>query len=261
MPRQPRIISESGMYHIIFRGADKQNIFREECDYQKLKNIIMKVKHDSNIAIYAYCFMRNHVHLFLAEQEAGSIPNAMRKILTSYAVWYNKKYNRTGPLTEGRYKSYPVEDDEYALMLVRYIHRNPVRAHITTDVSKYVYSSYNDYVLDNRSFVDINFIFEIISDDISVAKKEFQDYHRGVDDEDDITFDYKKSYLIGEIQKVTGLKNIKEISILPKDKRDEMIYKIVNEIKISKSHLSELTGITRYIITKIINDFQFRVRP
>ena len=65
MSRQARKLSQSGLYHIIFRGISRQNIFEEEHDYLKLKEIIKKVKTEMQFELYAYCFMTNHVHLFI----------------------------------------------------------------------------------------------------------------------------------------------------------------------------------------------------
>ena len=126
MARSKRMLSETGIYHIMFRGANKQEIFSNQKDYEKLKEIISSVKKDLDMQIYAYCLMPNHVHLFVREAEQGDISPFMKRILSHYAGWYNFKYERIGHLFAGRYKSIPVEDDGYFLTLSRYIHQNPV---------------------------------------------------------------------------------------------------------------------------------------
>ena len=69
--------------------------------------------------LYAYCFMTNHVHLFIKEQNVGEISKIMTKILSHYATWFNRKYQRIGALFANRYNSEPVEDERYYLSLIR----------------------------------------------------------------------------------------------------------------------------------------------
>ena len=81
MARQPRLLSGTGMYHVMFRGINKQEIFHHDADYKKLKEILLRVKKESSMQIYAYCMMPNHVHLFLREENPGDISTIMKKIL------------------------------------------------------------------------------------------------------------------------------------------------------------------------------------
>ena len=107
MSRLARAISESRVYHILFRGVNQQNIFEEAVDFEKLKETIAIVKTDLEFEIYAYCFMSNHVHIVLKEKNYGDISLIMKRILTKYARWYNIKYGRSGALIANRYKSVP----------------------------------------------------------------------------------------------------------------------------------------------------------
>ena len=128
MGRASRSYSQSGVYHILFRGVNQQSIFEEKADYDKLKETILIVKEEMGFEIYAYCFMSNHVHIVLKEKTDKDISLIMKRILTKYARWYNLKYGRSGALIANRYKSVPVEIDEYFLQLIRYIHQNPIKA-------------------------------------------------------------------------------------------------------------------------------------
>jgi len=107
MSRPPRVLSSTGLYHVIFRGINHLNIFEETDDYKKMLDIFAKLKEKENIEIYAYCLMTNHVHIFLKEKEAGDIKKVMHKLLTTYVVWFNRKYQRSGSLIGNRYKSEP----------------------------------------------------------------------------------------------------------------------------------------------------------
>ena len=141
MSRPPRVLSETGLYHIIFRGLNRQNLFEEDDDYIKLLEIIKDIKNVFEIQIYAYCLMTNHVHLFLREKESGDIKTIMHKLLTRYVMWYNRKYQRSGSMIGNRYKSEPIEDETYYLTLMRYIHQNPVKADMVNKPEEYIWSS------------------------------------------------------------------------------------------------------------------------
>ena len=137
MSRLARKISESGLYHIVFRGINRQHIFEKASDYKKMKEILTELKKDMGYEIYVYCFMSNHVHILLKEKSMGDISLIMKRLLTKYARWYNIKYGRSGALIENRYKSKPIDVDEYFLSVVRYIHQNPVKAKIVDDLAEY----------------------------------------------------------------------------------------------------------------------------
>ena len=130
MSRPPRILSSTGLYHVIFRGIKRLNIFEEKEDYKKMLEIFAKLK----------------------EKEIGDIKKVMHKLLTTYVVWFNRKYQRSGSLIGNRHKSEPIEDEKYYFSLIRYIHQNPVRARICQTPGEYEWSSYNDYTTESKHF-------------------------------------------------------------------------------------------------------------
>ena len=113
MARKPRQYGETGIYHIIIRGNNRQNIFYDDNDRKLFISLLKKYTDALNISVYAYCLMSNHVHIVLKEKSVGDISLIMKRILTKYARWYNIKYGRSGALIANRYKSVPVEIDEY----------------------------------------------------------------------------------------------------------------------------------------------------
>ena len=145
MPRIARIRSESGVYRIMLRGINRQDIFEDEEDIQRLLETIVRYKAICKYEVYAYCIMSNHVHLLLKETE-DTISNVVKRISGSYVFWYNKKYERCGHLFQERYKSEAVESDEYLLTVLRYIHQNPIKAGMVKDISTYKWSSYIEYM-------------------------------------------------------------------------------------------------------------------
>jgi len=129
MPRQARRKSESGIYHIMLRGINQQQIFEDEEDSLRFLETLLKYKEQCGYEIYAYCLMGNHIHILLKEGKEN-LTLVLKRIAGSYVYWYNWKYRRSGHLFQDRFKSEPVEDDEYFLTVIRYIHQNPIKAGI-----------------------------------------------------------------------------------------------------------------------------------
>ena len=192
MSRPARILSQTGMYHIIFRGINRQNLFECDKDFAKMEEIIAEVKAEKGFELYAYCLMTNHVHLFIRELNSGDITKIMNKILTKYVGWFNFKYERSGSLIGNRYKSEPIEDDTYYLQLVRYIHHNPLKAGMVEQLEDYSWSSYGDYTNPTSSLTDVNFIFSMLNEDIDVAIELFKEFHNDLSYEDFTISDGKK---------------------------------------------------------------------
>jgi len=134
MPRQGRIHITGGIYHVIQRGIERKEIFHGPPDYTQFLHRLEKGLAETGHKCYAWALMPNHFHLLL-RTGARPLSDLMRKILTGYAVHYNKKYNRSGYLYQNRYKSILCQEDAYLLELVRYIHLNPLRASIVKDIN------------------------------------------------------------------------------------------------------------------------------
>jgi len=146
------ILSHTGMYHIIFRGLNRQKVFKEETDFKKMIDIIKKLKDDKGFEIYGYCLLNNHMHLFIKEKIQGDIKKIMHTLLTSYAGWYNRKYQRSRSLIGNRYKSEAIEDEKYVFLLTRYIYQNPKVAGIVKEISAYIWSNYKETIFVPRSY-------------------------------------------------------------------------------------------------------------
>ena len=144
MPRQPRLIAPGLMYHIIARGIERREIFRDKSDYRFFQDRLGEILNDTGTKCHAFILMPNHFHLLLVSSNI-SISSVMRRLLTGYALYFNRRYKRAGHLFQNRYKSIICEEDPYLLELVRYIHLNPVRAEICKTLSElgnYPYSSH-----------------------------------------------------------------------------------------------------------------------
>ena len=133
MPRQARIDAPGALHHIMIRGIERRKIFQDDTDRDNFLDRLGDILTDSSTACYAWAVLPNHAHFLL---RTGTVPLAtvMRRLLTGYAVSFNRRHNRQGLLFQNRYKSILCQEDPYLLELVRYIHLNPLRARIMEDL-------------------------------------------------------------------------------------------------------------------------------
>lgn len=127
MPRHARLDAPGTLHHVIVRGIDGIQIFRNDQDREDFLSRIENLVKKTGTRVLAWALMINHVHLLLMSGQQG-IPRFMRCLLTGYAIRYNRTYKRIGHLFQNRYKSIVCEEEPYLLELVRYIHLNPLRA-------------------------------------------------------------------------------------------------------------------------------------
>lgn len=164
MSQKPREKAASGIYHVMLRGVNRQQIFYEDKDYVKFINLLKHFKNVSGFSIYAYCLMGNHIHLLIKEG-AEPLSILFQRIGPSFANWYNPKYERTGHIFEQRFRSEPVDSDSYFLTVMRYILRNPVMAHICSTPLEYQYSNARDLLYDLPTFTDTKELYQYIPKD------------------------------------------------------------------------------------------------
>ena len=162
MARKPRQVSNTGVYHVMLRGIDRQTVFKSRIDTDKFIDLLSKYKKRFGFKIYAYCFMGNHVHLLLKERDSGSISLFMKCLLDAYVYWYNAEHERCGTLFQSRFRSEAVETPRYFQRVVRYIHRNPVKARMCRHVWQYSGSSYNHFFASDPGIIDRDDVFEYI---------------------------------------------------------------------------------------------------
>ena len=244
MPRQARRKSESGIYHIMLRGINQQQIFEDEEDNLRFLETLFKYKQQCGYEIYAYCLMGNHVHILLKEGEEN-LTLVLKRIAGSYVYWYNWKYHRSGHLFQDRFKSEPVEDDIYFLTVIRYIHQNPIKAGICQNIDGYKFSSYNEYV-NKANLIDAEFCFGIID------KEQFIEFNNRFNDDIclDITDgDYRLTddEAMKIIWKFCKCKSVSDFQKFDKVKRNYYIEKLYRQ-GLSIRQISRLTGLSRKIV-------------
>jgi REP element-mobilizing transposase RayT len=176
MARQPRIEYEGAFYHVTSRGNLKQNIFFQEADRRRYIEVLTRIKERYGYILHAYVLMDNHYHL-LIETPLPNLNQLMQNLNTSYTVFVNKKYQRSGHLFQGRYKAILVEKDSYLLSLSRYIHLNPVRSGIVDLPEKYRWSSYRNYIGYARTeIVDMTDTLHYFSEDAQTAVSGYKNF-------------------------------------------------------------------------------------
>lgn len=140
MPRRPRQLADSGIYHVMLRGVNRDVLFLEAGDYERFLTTLGRVRADSGCMVLAYCLMPNHVHL-IVRTTGEPIGAVIKRLGVSYAGWFNRKYGRVGHLFQDRFQSRPVEDDSYFVTLIRYVWNNPVEAGLVERPELFPWSS------------------------------------------------------------------------------------------------------------------------
>ena len=243
MPRKPRQISESGIYHIMLRGINQQVIFEDEEDYFKFISTLEIYKAISGYKVFAYCLMSNHIHILL-KTEKEDLDLIMKRIAGSYVYWYNWKYHRSGHLFQDRFKSEPVDDDSYFLTVLRYIHQNPTKAKLCKLTEDYPYSSMREY-MKYPVLSDTSFALSMLT------LQEFVEFHQQQNDDQCMEVDDKKRLTDEDaralILKITKCRNAAEFQQLEKAERNECIRKL-HDKGISIRQISRLTGLSKRIV-------------
>ncbi len=151
MSRPLRIEYPGAWYHIMNRGRNREEIFKIKEDYQLFINLLKESTRLWKVRISAYCLMENHYHIIINTPQ-GNLSRCMRHINGIYTQQYNRRYKKDGPLFRGRYKSILISADSYLLELLRYIHRNPLKAGKVQNINDYKWSSHMGYMSSGKEW-------------------------------------------------------------------------------------------------------------
>ena len=263
MPRQCRNTSDSGVYHVMLRGNNKQDIFEYQNDYLKFQDLLYQKCHPQDFnhkplppccIVYAYCLMPNHVHL-LIQEKGERISDCIKSIAISYAQYYNIKYEHSGHLFQGRFRSEPVNNWDYFLTLLRYIHQNPVAGGLALRVKLYPWSSWDEYenlsscpmpfcsVSSVLSRISLEALSELVDEPLPKTSK-ILDYNN------ETTIRLSEDKIREFICKDCGVQNPKDIQSYPKHERCSILKKI-RDFGGSIRQISRITGISEYIVRMV----------
>lgn len=143
MPRKARVVVPNTPHHIVQRGHNRQAVFVERQDYLYYLENLREWKEKLACKLYAYCLMTNHIHLIVdPREEPDNLAFLMKRVTARQTRLVNYLEKRTGSLWEGRYKSSPIDTNEYLLTCCRYVEMNPVRAGMVELPEQYEWSSF-----------------------------------------------------------------------------------------------------------------------
>jgi putative transposase len=256
MPRRAREKSESGIYHVMLRGANRQEIFHDGEDNRRFIETLERYKKESSLKIYGWCLMGNHLHLLLG-QGREELSVTMKRIGVSYAWYYNWKYKSTGHLFQDRFRSERVDTDEYLLTVIRYIHQNPVKAGAVKRAADWQWSScrgYYGYEAYPAGLLDADLILEVFSEDRKVAIKKFVEFNEAecgekcLDDDRKVRLTDEEAKL--EIAKIVPLQETALIKSMPKARRDALILRIKAIEGISQRQAARILGVAPNLVMR-----------
>ena len=248
MPRTQRKKSESGIYHVMLRGINQQQIFEDEEDCAHFLAILRVCKKISGFDLFAYCLMGNHVHLLLREGKEP-LDLVFKRLGSRFVYWYNLKDQRVGHLFQDRYKSEPVDTDAYFLAALRYILQNPMKAGIEETPGSYPWSSYGCYAGKSDGLTDPDMAVELIGlrDDLLAFLAEKNDdalldinpRKPGVTDEQAKAI----------VRRLSGCSSVAAFQLLELPQRNEILTQLL-DAGMSVRQISRLTGVSKSAVAR-----------
>jgi putative transposase len=135
-------VSVAGIcYHLLNRGHGRSRVFHDEEDYSYFMRLLRMVGEKVAMRLLACCLMPNHFHLVVWPLEDGDLGSWMHWLMTSHVARHRKKYDTVGSIWQGRYKSFPIQQDQHLVTVLRYVERNPLRSRLVDAAEEWPWSS------------------------------------------------------------------------------------------------------------------------
>ncbi len=145
MARLPRLTLADLPHHVIQRGNNRQPVFTDSTDRERLLTLLADAAPRFGVALHAYVLMDNHFHLLLTPSNVNGLPLLMQAVGRGYVRWFNDRHKRSGTLWEGRYRSTVVQPERWLMPCMAYMDLNPVRSGLVADAADFAWSSYGHY--------------------------------------------------------------------------------------------------------------------
>lgn len=255
MPRNSRKNQRaySNVYHLILRSINQQEIFYDNADRTKFLRCLKVTKEKYHYDLYSYILMNNHIHLLIMDKESN-LSKIIQSLATSYAMYFNKKYNRIGHVFYNRFKSKYVESLPYFLNIVRYIHFNCEKANMC-QFDKFYWSSYHEF-FGIATLADTAKVFKMTE----MSQREFQFFHeeyRRIKGFEKDNFELEEISLndelaIQKIKETFKIDNLVDIQNFNTKKRDEIISKIAKIEGIKKNQIARILGVSERLIYRAV---------
>ncbi len=179
MPRKARIDAPGALHHVICRGIERREIFKDDIDRNDFLDRLSNLLSETETPCFAWALMPNHFHLLL-KTASVKISLIMRRLLTGYAVRFNRRHQRQGHLFQNRFKSILCQEDTYFLELIRYIHLNPLRAGLVSNLNeldRYPYSGHNILMnYTDGSWQDVDSALSLFGKHVIVCRKRYREF-------------------------------------------------------------------------------------
>lgn len=176
MPRKPRIHFPGAVYHVMLRGNDGDKIFFQDTDIYRFYLFLQESIEQFGYRIHGFCCMPNHTHLVI---QVGKVPlsRIIQNISQRYTRWVNSTRKRTGHLFQGRYKAILVDADSYLLQLVKYVHRNPVRAQMVAHPGDYPWSGHRAFLGQEKlPWLTTDWVLSLFSSNEAFARARYDSF-------------------------------------------------------------------------------------
>lgn len=250
MPRCPRERAESGIYHVVARGNGRQVLFETDSDRFALIKLLDAKRREFGIDILAWCLMSNHIHLLIRDDDCD-LSKFMRSVMTSYAMRFNNKNGHVGHVFQNRFQSKPIENDDYLLNAVLYIHANPEEAGIC-QASDYEWSSCREYLgrSDAIHLADAACVLGLVGGVDAFEKLSRSGERRG-----DYRFEQRKripdEIAISLASAVLDGISLSDLKALSSERKGAYLKRLIG-LGLNPNQLERLTGIGRRSVTRLV---------
>lgn len=249
MPRKPREFFNTSFFHVMSQGINKEYIFEEKSYKNKYLKLLFENANNNKLEIITYTIMDNHSHLIINAEDVKRMSLCMKSINEQYAMYYNKKEDRVGPVFRDRFKSQPIYDEEQLYRCIIYVLRNPVKANIVNNINKYQFSNTLEDSLEKvNKILNRNIAFEEDIEKIDHNVYKFLE-------EDEVNSEKEIDEIIEKIIVDTKLK----LKLDKIDKKDKYVMKIVineirNETLVSMDKIADKLGISKSTISRYLRE-------
>ena len=260
MPRNHRIPSTNSWYHVVCRGNRKGPIFLDDEDRFLFAEILLDVLMNDKIICATYCLMDNHFHILLSTPEAN-ISRAMQRLNGRYAQAFNKKYQLSGHLFQGRFYSSLIETEFHFLTIARYIELNPVTADLVGSPESWKWSGYRGLIgIESCApFLSPEYVWSLFSSDYQMSEKLYKSYVLGEATLDNLGFIEEKNivFLDGLPKKVRPRPSLKELlkEIRSKEDRDTRIILASLLYRYTGAEIAKQLALNSSTVTRIIKKY------
>ena len=251
MPRIPRNHMTVSFFHIMTQGINKEYIFETNEEKNKYLKLINSQEKNIEIKILLYCVMSNHSHILINTQNTNDMATFMHKINTQYAVYYNKKHDRTGYVFKNRYKSQAIMSVNHLYRCIDYIHENPIKAGICRNKSDYRFSSFSMLYNNSQESVRKNLETLILQSERTLINNDEKDLEFNLLECDKVD---KNQICKEEVEKYLKAENINVKNLKDNKEYLKELVKLLKSKNISFRTMEDIVKINRESLRKLLKN-------